>query len=131
MTRGASPKAEVMVYLPEREQYNILLEYNPSSYDLSCSATTPIYIYPPIVIEKSMTRTQHKGIVASGVAHLAFGPMPADQFIDEFFSSKLGSTIQSVFEEVMFKDLVGLFSGSYKESDMYQPFVRVLLQSRL
>ena len=81
---------------------------------------------PPCTIEKSMTRAQHMGIVASGVAHLAFGPMPANQFIDEFFSSKLSSTVQSVFEEGMFKDLVGLFSGSYKENDMYQPFVCVL-----
>ena len=40
---------------------------------------------PPRTIEKLMTRAQHMGIVAFGVGHLAFGPMPANQFIDEFF----------------------------------------------
>jgi len=67
---------------------------------------------------------------ASGVTHFVLGPMPARQFIDDFFSSKLRSFVPSAFKQDMFKELVEVCTGGSdkkkKEKLMYQPFVSIL-----
>jgi hypothetical protein len=64
-------------------------------------------------------------MVADGVLRSFLGPMPACQFISEFFPPQLDSPkVPSAFEKGIFDQVVG--TQVEQETDMYKPFVSTL-----
>ncbi|KAI0245684.1 hypothetical protein BJV78DRAFT_1137314 [Lactifluus subvellereus] len=75
--------------------------------------------------DQPLPRSSHFAMVADGVLRSFLGPMPACQFISEFFPPQPDSPkVPSAFEKGIFDQVVG--TQVEQETDMYKPFCSIV-----
>jgi hypothetical protein len=67
-----------------------------------------------------MARDSHNTHMAKEIKTSFLGPMPAREFLSEFFPSR---SVPSEFKEGHFKDVLAALKEKQPERAMYEPFV--------
>ena len=78
-------------------------------------------VKPSIIQDRAwMPRGYHNTHMAEEICASFLGPMPAREFLSEFFPSQ---SVPSEFKEGHFKDVLAALKEKQPERAMYEPFV--------